>query len=152
MSVLPFSKSEVLDACIKYQSNQVDTIKKQLSQILESANDESDGEDEGGESFKEQLQVEREMYNKKLKEASETLEIIKRIDPKKYSEAISMGSLIKTTEQTFFISTSLGELKINGNSCFVISTSSPIYGLLSGKKKGEKYKFRDKEVEILEVK
>jgi hypothetical protein len=46
MSVLPFSKSEVLDACIKYQSDQVDTIKKQLSQILESANDESDGEDE----------------------------------------------------------------------------------------------------------
>ncbi len=152
MSLLPFSKTEVVEACIKYQSTQVDTLKKQLNQILESANDESDGEDEGGESFREQLQVEREMYNKKLREATETLEIVKRIDSKKYSDQISVGSLIKTSEQTFFICTSIGELKINGNSCFVISTSSPIYELLAGKKKGQQYKFRDKVVEILEVK
>jgi hypothetical protein len=152
MSSLPFTKSEVLDACIKYQTNQVDTIKKQLNQILESANNENEGEDEGGESFREQLQVEREMYNKKLKEATENLEIVRRIDPKKYSEQISVGSLIKTSEQTFFISTGLGELKINGLSCYVISTSSPVYNMLSGKRKGEKYQFRDKTVEILEVK
>ncbi|MFN8437966.1 MAG: hypothetical protein U0V72_10015 [Cytophagales bacterium] len=152
MSILPFTKTEVVEACLKYQSAQVETIKKQLSQILESANDESDGEDEGGESFKEQLQVEREMYNKKLREATETLELVKRVDGKKYSDQISSGSLVKTTEQTFFICTSIGELKLNGSSCFVISTSSPIYSILAGKKKGEKYKFRDKEVEILEVK
>jgi regulator of replication initiation timing len=148
MSLLPFSKTEVVEACIKFQSTQVDTLKKQLNQILESANDVS----EGGESFREQLQVEREMYNKKLREATETLEIVKRIDSKKYSDQISVGSLIKTTEQTFFICTSIGELKINGNSCFVISTSSPVYELLAGKKKGQQYKFRDKTVDILEVK
>lgn len=112
MSILPFTKTEVVEACLKYQSAQVETIKKQLSQILESANDESDGEDEGGESFKEQLQVEREMYNKKLREATETLELVKRVDGKKYSDQISSGSLVKTTEQTFFICTSIGELKL----------------------------------------
>lgn len=144
-------KKQIFEACHKFQSEYVNTIKKQLQQILESASEEKSSVEEGGDSFKEQLQIDREMYNKKLKDASENMELVNRIDYSKKSEAVSFGSVVVTDNQCFFVAASLGELKIEGKSIFVISMSSPIFKAMSGKKKGETFPFMNKQVVIKEV-
>ncbi len=145
------SKKEILAACLKFQNHQVDTIKKQLIQIQESANEEKSSTEEGGDSFKEQLQVDREMYNKKLKDALENLEVLNRIDTNKKSEAASLGAVVITETQSFIISTGVGEVKVDGKTFFAISTISPIFKVMSGKKKGESFLFREKQVRVIEV-
>lgn len=145
------SKKEIIAACLKFQTHQVDTIKKQLIQIQESANEEKSSTEEGGDSFKEQLQVDREMYNKKLKDALDNLEVLHRIDINKKSEAVSLGAVVITESQSFIVSTGVGEVKVDGKTFFAISTISPIFKVMSGKKKGESFLFRDKQVNVLEV-
>jgi transcription elongation GreA/GreB family factor len=144
-------KKQIFEVCHKFQSEYVATLKRQLQQILESANEEKNAVEEGGDSFKEQLQIDREMYNKKLKEAIDNMELLNRIDPNKKSEAVSFGSVVVTDNQCFFVAASLGEVKVNGKNVYVISMSSPIFKAMSGKKKGESFQFMNKEVVIKEL-
>ena len=51
----------------------------------------------------------------------------------------------------FFLSVSIGNVKIDENAIMIISPQSPIGALLMGKMIGDTFSFRGKEAEILTI-
>jgi len=59
--------------------------------------------------------------------------------------------VVHTNLQNYFISASLGELEYDENNYMAVSTQTPIYLALAGKRKGDTFVFRDQKYRILEV-
>ncbi len=145
---LPKFKKDVLELCIRRQEQQVASLKEAIEAAVESALSESGSSEESQDSFREQMQQERSMYNKKLAESSELLASLKRINPVALFGQVGQGALIVTDKQTFLIAGSIGKITHESVDVFVISTQSPIYEAIAGLKKGDKYEFRGQNFKI----
>lgn len=148
-------KRQLLEATKRKQLDIANEAKASMNDAQESANEEQGSMEEKFESFRTQLQQDRDMYAKQFAEAKDKLEILSRISTQKVNSSVDLGAVVITdANQKFFISISLGELKFEDNkpsSYFAISTAAPIYEVMSGKKKGETFEFRGKKIKIIEL-
>jgi len=76
---------------------------------------------------------------------------LEKIDVNKKHESVDFGSLVLTNQHTYFISTALGKIELDGETCFCISLASPVGKLLYKKKAGDIFSFQGKEIKILEI-
>jgi hypothetical protein len=144
-------KKQLLAECFTIQSRLVETAKEAMQQAQDSANEEQGSIEDNSESFKSQLQIDRDMYARQVEEAINSFNQLRKIDITKESPTIALGSVVITDSQNFFISISLGEINVEGKRFFAISTSTPLYKEMAGKKKGEVFKFRDRKYRIEKV-
>jgi hypothetical protein len=144
-------KKQLLAECFTIQSRLVETAKDAMQQAQDSANEEQGSIEDNSESFKSQLQIDRDMYARQVEEAINSFNQLRKIDITKESDTIALGSVVITDSQNFFISISLGEINVDGKKFFAISTSTPLYKEMAGKKKGEVFKFRDRKYRIERV-
>ena len=63
----------------------------------------------------------------------------------------ALGAFISTSMGDFFLSVSIGQVKIDEKPIMIISPQSPIGALLMGKMVADKFNFRGKEAEILAI-
>jgi methionyl-tRNA formyltransferase len=145
------TKKQLLAECFSIQSRLVETAKEAMLQAQESANEEQGSIEDNSESFKSQLQIDRDMYARQVEEAINSFNQLRKIDVTKEGSTIALGSVVVTDTQNFFISISLGEISVDGKKYFAISTSTPLYKEMAGKTKGETFKFRDKKYRIERV-
>jgi hypothetical protein len=144
-------KKELLDECLKQQNKLAQTAKNAMLQAQESANEQKGTMGDKFESFREQCQIDRDMYARQYEEALKVLNVINKIDPEKNNEAAALGAIVITDTQQFFISASLGTIKMDDQVFVAISTSSPMFQAMAGKKKSESFSFRDKKFLIKEI-
>jgi hypothetical protein len=147
-------KKQLLDAARKKQLEIANDAKSAMNEAQESANEEKGSMEEKFESFRTQLQQDRDMYAKQFVEAKDKIEILSRISTQKINSSVDLGAVVITdANQKFFISISLGQLKIEDklSAYFAISTAAPIYEFMSGKKKGESFEFRGKMIKIIDL-
>lgn len=143
-------KKQLIDFCIQKQNVTIEAAREAMIRVQDSANEETAGGEDKFESFREQCQIDRDMYAKKINESMQGLAILKGLTTKLLFEA-SLGAVIITESQRFFVSIGLGEIVIDGVSYFAISTQSPLYLAMNGKKVGEQYEFRGKRFLIKDV-
>ena len=143
-------KKELLEECLKIQHQLVKNAKRAMELAQESANDEKGKMGDKFESFREQCQIDRDMFAKQLQEALEILHTLQKININQENKTILPGSVVITEEQNIFVSASIGKIKCADKNFFAISTMSPIYQAMTGKQKGESYTFRDKSYKILD--
>ena len=104
------------------------------------------------ETGRAMLQLEMEKASQQLEGLRKMQEALKRIDPRQRHDSARLGSLVKTSAGNYFLSISAGELdKIGEEKYFALSTSSPLGKLLLGKRKGESFSFRSREVLIMDL-
>ena len=144
-------KKELLDICIQIQTNLANTKKEAMEQAQQGANEEKGASEDKYESFREQCMIDREMYAKQLQETLSSFSTLKMIEAAKINDQVKLGSVVITDFQAFFIAISLGEVEVEDKKFFVISTQSPLYQAMAGKKKGETFSFRNKNHKILDV-
>lgn len=145
-------KQRLLGECMRIQNLQIQTAKSAMDEAQESANEhQGAGIEDKFESFREACQIQRDMFAKQLDEAITGLAILKRIVATKENKVITLGSVVHTNLQKYFISASIGEIKVNGEKYFAISTMSPIFKAMADKTAGEEFTFRDKRYLIEEV-
>jgi transcription elongation GreA/GreB family factor len=144
-------KKNLRTACIEVQQRLADTAKNAMQQAQESANGEKGTMEDRFESFREQCQLDRNMYAKQLQELLSGLLVLQKMDVNRINDSVALGSVVETDTQTFYISISIGEIKLRGKVYFAISTSSPVFKAMAGKKQGDSFPFRDKVHQILEV-
>jgi hypothetical protein len=144
-------KKQLLAECFSIQSRLVETAKDAMQHAQDSANEEQGSIEDNSESFKSQLQIDRDMYARQVEEAINSFNQLRKIDITKESRTIALGSVVVTDSQNFFISISLGEIVVDGKKFFAISTSTPLYKEMAGKKKGEVFKFRDRKYRVERV-
>jgi hypothetical protein len=144
-------KKEVLNKCLEFQTSFINTAKKAMDEAQESANEEKGSNEEKFDSFRETMQIARDMHARQLAEGIDGLALLKRIAIAPLVDQVKLGSIVCTNLQNYFISASLGEIEHAGKSYMAISTMTPLYQALAGKQKGDKFSFRNTEYKILDV-
>ncbi|MDX2001172.1 MAG: hypothetical protein SFW35_01990 [Chitinophagales bacterium] len=144
-------KARLLEECLKVQNDLVETLKTAIKNVQDAANDEKGGSEENFESFREQMQHDREMYTRQLEQASMGLQVLKKINPQVELDTAKLGSVVITDKLKVFLSWNMGKIKVDNSTFFVISTQAPLYDAIAGKKKGETFNFRGEDHKVLEV-
>lgn len=126
------------------QKNINDIQNALLSETKSSAGDKH-------ETGRAMLQLEREKAGQQLAEINKIKAVLMKMSVKKQTMAVSLGSIVYTTQLNYFVAISAGKIKIENKSFFAISTNTPIGQLLLSKTVGEKICFRDQSIQILRI-
>jgi len=145
-------KEELFKKCVYELSLKYETVSQIIrsnKKALESETKSSAGDKH--ETGRAVLQLEMEKASQQFSVVEKMQETLKRISPEIIQETVALGSVVKTSGFTFYISVSLGEIVLNNEKYYAISSRSPIGSLLMGKKSGAVISFNGKEIRILEI-
>lgn len=145
------TKKRLLQESIQLLNTQINAAKEAMDDAQNSANEHDGAMEDKFESFRENCQIQRDMYARQLDELISTMALLRRINATKVNNDVSLGAVVHTELQNYFIGVSLGELKVDGESYFAISGMSPIFKAMAGKTAGETFTFRDRAYKILQV-
>jgi len=142
----------LLEQCAVFVADRERTIAQIINsnqQGLSSETKSSAGDKH--ETGRAMLQLEMEKAGQQL----EGVYMLKRVLAKMVigdkPDVIKLGSLIITSQATYFLAISVGEIRIAGKTYYAISPSSPIGKLLLGKKEKDTFVFRGKSIRIDKV-
>lgn len=145
------TKKRLLQECTKTLNAQIKAAKDAMDDAQASANEHQGAMEDKFESFRENCQIQRDMYARQLDELIRTLSLLRNINATKTNREVSMGAVVCTELQNYFIGVSLGEIKIDDESYYAISGMSPLFKVMAGRAAGEEFTFRDKTYKILQV-
>ena len=149
---MSISKSQLYELCLTFIQNRIENIEYSLQQARQASND--DTKSSAGDKYettREMMQQEMDRNNKLLYEAGQQKIALQQVEKTEGTTRIKNGSLVITSEGSFYISISAGELSVDGDKVFAISQASPIGRMLIGKEKGESFKFNGKDYLIKTV-
>ncbi|WP_234110909.1 hypothetical protein [Chryseobacterium sp. R2A-55] len=129
-------KTSLLKIISEKLSEKIQTLQTLIEETRTSNNDTKSSMGDKYETGREMLQQEINNLQIQLNGFSSSLNILKNINPVPH-QSIGLGSLVETEKGKFFISVSLGEVSLDGEKIFVISTESPLAKAMHGKKAGE---------------
>lgn len=145
-------KSELLSYCKKQVDSRYSRIKQAISDIEESLLEESKSSSgDKHETGRAMLQIDRENAGKQLLEIEKLIQILKKVDVDTTSEYVRLGSLVYTDKFKYFISLSIGNVKVDGVDYLCVALNSPVGLMLSGKRKGEEFVFNGNSYKITKV-
>ncbi|MBX7180582.1 MAG: hypothetical protein K1X82_00590 [Bacteroidia bacterium] len=144
-------KKRLLETCISIQTNHLQTLKDEIDEAERIANDHDGGAEENMDSFREEMQNKREVFTRQFQVTSNDLQILRRVDPNKTDTQVQFGSVVFTESQKLFVTVSLGRVNVNGEDFFAISMQTPLFKVLSGKRKGETANFNGKDIKIVDI-
>lgn len=142
-------KEQLFLACKDFISKRQLIIEKAISEIetsLQSETKSSAGDKH--ETGRAMLQLEREKIGNQLAEIDKQIAILSRIDLSKTNKTVSLGSVVFTTEANYFIAVGVGEIIVDSQNFYAVSTKAPISQALIGKRVGDNIVFRDKKFKI----
>ena len=136
---------EILDKRLLVIQDSISDIQKALqSETKSSAGDKH-------ETGRAMLQLEREKAGQQLAELQKLNETLQKIDTETQHNIVALGSIVRATDSNYFISISIGEIKLKNESFYGISIATPIGQLLFSKSVGDKIRFRAKTFTIIDV-
>lgn len=145
-------KSKLYEKCVAFLDERIDTAQTALLQAQEASND--DTKSSAGDKFettREMMQQDISRNKRLLMDAKQNLLVLESIKDAPTSETVRNGSLVATSEGTFYISVSAGQLRIDDTTYFAVSALSPIGQQLLGKRIHEQFSFNGKQYLINEI-
>ena len=137
-------KQQLYLLCVDFVEERLSNIQNQIKEIQESLSSETKSSaGDKHETGRAMLQLEREKSGQQLAEVEKLKEALSKIDVKKTSKTIGLGSVVFTTQANYFIAISAGQLEVESNQFFAISPNTPIGLLLMGKMLGDEVTFRE---------
>lgn len=145
-------KNEILQAGLTKQESIIADFRRRIANVTDENGGSCVGEcDNNYRTFSAETLSELNILNNEIAFANQELEEMKRINCDREHEAAEYGAIVKTNKKTFFVSASLEDFAVNGNSYFGISVYSPLYVAMKGKKPGERFQTRNVEYVIEDV-
>ncbi|MCA5003576.1 GreA/GreB family elongation factor [Sphingobacterium bovistauri] len=136
-------KEKILSACftiVDQKIVQVDLGIQDANQSLQDDTKSSAGDKY--ETSREMIQQDLNRYEQQLKVLNQDLDILTRIKNQKLDvQKSGLGSLVQTDKGFYFLAISIGQIIIDDQKVFCISTASPIGKILLGKAIGESFEF-----------
>ena len=137
---------------LQFVENRYQVVQNLISSIQQSLQSETKSSaGDKHETGRAMLQLEREKAGNQYIEIERLQHVLQRIDIKKISTKISLGSLVTTNKGIYFIAIGRGLVNINNHDYYVIALNSPIGKLLFGKEKGDAVVFNKQKIEILTI-
>ena len=145
-------KEQLLQACYSYVNKRIASYKDEIETIKESIESNDKSNDEGDDSGNGKLFNDLELNAQYLSDANKMLDTLKLINFKTVNTYATLGGLVKTTSNNYFISISVGKIEIDNETYFGISLLSPIGQLLKNKVVGDNFLFNNYNITITEIK
>jgi hypothetical protein len=145
-------KATILTYVKTYLDQRMQTSLDAMNAAQESANGES--KSSAGDKYETSRamgHLDRDMHARMYQQTREERKLVERIDESIIFKKGALGAFISTSMGDFFLSVSIGQVKIDEKPIMIISPQSPIGALLMGKMVGDKFNFRGKEAEILAI-
>ncbi len=145
-------KKELQEFCQEYVSQRTKRIKDSISNIQESlASETKSSAGDKHETGRAMLQLEREKLGQQLLEVERMAIILSRISISMRTNAVLLGSLVKTSKRDYFLAISAGAYEGASNPIYCISRAAPIGKLLLGKSIGDVVDFDGEKIRISEI-
>lgn len=145
-------KEELHVKSIAFVNTKLATIEKIISsnqKALESETKSSAGDKH--ETGRAMLQLEMEKVSQQFLVVNQMKDTLHKIDVEKTVEVVCLGAIVETNIANYFISVSVGELKIGSKKYYAVSTSSPIGKLLLGKRIDNEVVFNNRTIKIKNI-
>ncbi len=145
-------KSALLDTCIDYVKERIDTAELALAD--NRAGLEDDSKSSAGDKYETSREIVQQevIRNELLLTEAHTMEqVLSRINIDTNFTTIQNGSLAITNHGNFFFAVAIGKVQVNKKDYFIISISSPLGQAFKDKQAGEKVVFNGMTYQIKEV-
>lgn len=145
-------KKKLYEYCMQQVKKRIETAQEAIHAIQMVANEET--KSSAGDKYetgRAMMELEKEKFAHQLSNALQLKKTMDQVVPERKQESVNLGSLVKTSNGTFYIAVSLGQITIDEISCFVISTASPIGKACMTLKAGDSFSFNGKKYKIEEV-
>lgn len=145
-------KEQLYNYCRQYVNAQKTAIQKVINDAQEAANE--DTKSSAGDKYetgREMMQQEINLNMARLNEATKMSEVLDLIDPRQNTETVVPGSLVATSQGTYYIAISIGKTKLDNKDYYIISAASPIGTQLKGLKKGDSFSFNSRQYTVKDV-
>lgn len=142
-------KALLYSHCLTYVETRIDTARQAMEAAQEAANSES--KSSAGDKYetgRAMAQLERDRHATLLAEARKLKQELDHIDAEKTYSIVQPGSLVTTTQGTYFISISAGKITLDGTDYFAVSPASPIAAALHRRAVGDTITFNKKPYRI----
>lgn len=145
-------KTRLYNLCIAYADERIATA----SEAIKAARDSSteDTKSSAGDKYetgRAMMQQDIDRQTLQLGEARKLKTFLERMKPENSTDTVQNGSLAITDQGVFYIAISLGQVDLDGNKYFVISSASPIGSQLMKQQPGGKFTFNGKVYKIKSV-
>ena len=135
-------KAALLTECRRRQQEKADAARHAMNEAQASANEASGAMEDKFESFRENCQIQRDLFARQLDDALTGLAVLQRVAALPPAPAIvaGLGALVETDRGgRFFLCVSLGPVPdpAGGAPWLAVSTSSPIGQALVGRHVGD---------------
>lgn len=145
-------KAEVYQLCLNLVKTRIETAETALAQAQEASND--DTKSSAGDKFETTREMmQQDIFRNKslLADAKQNLQVLDSLKDLPVVESVRSGALVYTNNGIFYISISVGQLNLQGQTVFAISAASPVGQLFIGKKVKDKFTFNNKEFIIEKI-
>ena len=146
-------KEDIVSHLHNLISEKIKTVQKAISSAENSRDNET--KSSAGDKYetgRAMMHLEIQKNEAQLGKLLNSLNKLKSIKIDSESKKAEEGSLISTNEGIYFIGIGVGKINYPGHNVYAISKEAPLGQLLINKSKGDKIQFRDREVEILDLK
>lgn len=145
-------KTGLLHHCKDTVEKRFQKIKQTITDIEESLQEESKSSaGDKHETGRAMLQIDRENAGKQLQEIELVQSLLKKIDVSAVSDYARLGSMVYTSQGNYFMSISIGAVTMNKTPYLCVALNSPIGAHLTGKRKGETFRFNEKDFVVTSV-
>jgi transcription elongation GreA/GreB family factor len=147
-------KKRMLEACVTKQENLIGDFKERI-QALRLSTPLGNEEEYDNNVLAQNSQSADEItaLNATLNFANAELRVLNHMQviPDRIPNAVAPGAVVVTDRATFFVSVSIEEFEVDGETILGISDKSPIYNAMKGKKKGHTFSYNGLKYKILDL-
>jgi transcription elongation GreA/GreB family factor len=145
-------KKRLLEACTAPVRSRIDQINGSLEQAREASLQET--KSSAGDKYetgREMMRIQSDMQALHLYEAQDLLHRLERIDVSQRHSTVRPGAVVRTESGLYFISQSLGTVRLDDVEYQTMSLASPLGKVLKGLSAGDTVPFREATVSVLAV-
>jgi transcription elongation GreA/GreB family factor len=142
-------KQRLFDHCVSYVTQRINNSNEAIRSAQESANEESkNSSGDKYETSRAMMQIDVEQNLTQLAQAKRLKSLLDKINLTAKSDVVQNGSLVVTDEAKYFIAISIGQVKIDGDNVFIISSESPIGSKMIGLRVNDNFSFGNRSQRI----
>lgn len=145
-------KREVHNHCVTEVNARIENLNASLRAFQDAANEET--KSSAGDKYetgRAMMHLEKEKVAHSLNEVLKQKKVLDLLKPEKVTSQAKLGSLLKTNKGLFYISISLGQIRVSGEMIFCISPVSPLGQVMIGATPSTSVVFNKMQYEILEL-
>ena len=142
-------KQEVHAYCQQLVEDQIARSQQLIIEAQAAANQDSKSSmGDKYETNREMMALEIGKAGEQLQESSKLKRVLGELNPKNKSSNVTLGSLISTNIGLFYLSVSLGKIKVAEKEVFVLSAVAPLGKVLMDKQIGDEFEFNSRPIKI----